>query len=131
MYKNKSHYSSLNRIYSFENSINGGLGPQYFLDKIYKKPINKIINNYDLLIYILLNKNDNNLISKIKNKINNKNVLILYDKNINNIIAKNKIYITDDLFKINKKKDYYLLYNYDDKSLNNIISYFFTYFYYK
>jgi hypothetical protein len=128
LYKNKSRYGSLNRIYYFDNNLNGSLGPVYFLDKLYKKPINKK-KIFDLIIYLFIN-NNNEILNNLSNEIKGKNAVILFNKNNENYYSNNKIYITDEITKIDKNKDIYFIYK-NKNDLEIILYYIFSFFYYK
>jgi hypothetical protein len=86
--KQKSRNSSLQRIYSFENGRNGGLGPGFFISKFIfnNNPINIIKKKiYDLSIYIIFsNSIPSNLLSLIQNNVYNLNIQ-KYLVNLSNI----------------------------------------------
>jgi hypothetical protein len=69
--KRKSRISNISRIYSFENSNNGNLGPGFFLQK-FVNPSNMIQNIkenlYDLSVYFILSSSTpTDIISSVQN----------------------------------------------------------------
>lgn len=98
--KQKSRNSSLQRIYSFENGKNGGLGPGFFIKKfITNTPINPInrINvvnivkkKYDLSIHVIfsnLTNLRNDVVNLLKNSVYNLNIQthLINETNINSV----------------------------------------------
>ena len=82
--KRKSRISNISRIYSFENSNNGNLGPGFFLQK-FINPSNRIQNIikenlYDLSVYFILSSAiPSEIISAVQNntyKLNTTNYTI-------------------------------------------------------
>jgi hypothetical protein len=90
--KRKSRNSSISRIYSFENSNNGNLGPGFFIQK-FVNPTNRIQNIikenlYDLSVYVILSSTiPSEIISSVQNNTYNLNITnyIINSFNVNNI----------------------------------------------
>jgi hypothetical protein len=88
--KRKSRISNISRIYNFENSRNGGLGPGFFIKKNISNPLS-IINQklHDLSIHIILSKEISydltNLIQKNNTYNLNINKYLVNLLNINNV----------------------------------------------
>ena len=92
--KQKSHNSNISRIYNFENSNNGGLGPGFFIEKFINRTnrsniiINIIEKKFDLSIHIVLYSTVSiDLINSINNIANNLDVqkYIVTSTNVNSI----------------------------------------------
>ena len=66
--KQRSNIGSISRAYAYENIHNGGLGPNYFINKfIFKRNIVSKQPIFDLSIYILSETLNTNLVTEIKN----------------------------------------------------------------